>query len=134
VKIEPDGAMLATGVFAIEHKSPLGFVFDTPQDMKLLSCELGGRPVSPVDLGGGTLKVTLPPQGGSSRLACSFSHTGTMDKKKLRNLRADGHSPAPRRSPSSPRPCAAARRTLSSEDGRKSELRWLRSAQEVPAP
>ena len=77
VKIEPDGAMLATGVFAIEHKSPLGFVFDTPQDMKLLSCELGGRPVSPVDLGGGTLKVTLPPQGGSSRLACSFSHTGS---------------------------------------------------------
>jgi hypothetical protein len=76
VKIEPDGSMLATGVLTIEHKGPLGFVFDTPQDMKLLSCELAGRPVSPVDLGKGRLKVALPPQGGNSRLACSFTRTG----------------------------------------------------------
>ncbi len=64
VKIEPDGSMLATGVLTIEHKGPLGFVFDTPQDMKLLSCELAGRPVSPVDLGIETLAAAdtaLPP-------------------------------------------------------------------------
>jgi len=73
VKIEPDGSMLATGVMVIEHKGPLGFVFDTPGGMKLLSCELDGRPVSPVDLGGGRLKVTLPPQGETSRLACAFT-------------------------------------------------------------
>jgi hypothetical protein len=77
VKIEPDGSMLATGILTIEHKSPLGFVFDTPQEMKLLSCELGGRPVSPVDLGEGRLKITLPPHDGISRLACSFTRTGT---------------------------------------------------------
>jgi hypothetical protein len=73
VKIEPDGSMLATGMLMIEHKGPLGFVFDTPPDMKLLSCELAGRPISPIDLGGGRLKVALPPQGENSRLACSFT-------------------------------------------------------------
>jgi hypothetical protein len=77
VKIEPDGSTLATGSITIEHKGPLGFVFETPQDMKLLSCELGGRPVSPIDLGGGKLKVALQPQGSDSRLACSFTRSGT---------------------------------------------------------
>lgn len=77
LKIEPDGAMLATGAMLIEHKGPLGFIFDTPPDMKLLSCELGGRAVSPVDLGGGNLKVALPPQSGDSRLACAFTRAGT---------------------------------------------------------
>ena len=77
LKIEPDGAMLATGDLTIEHKSPLGFVFDTPEGMKLLSCDVGGRAVSPVDLGNGTLKVTLPPTGESSRLGCSFTGTTT---------------------------------------------------------
>ncbi|RPJ32674.1 MAG: hypothetical protein EHM17_12700 [Verrucomicrobiaceae bacterium] len=76
VKIEPDGSMLATGILMIEHKGPLGFVFDTPPDMKLLSCELAGRPVSPVDLGEGRLKVSLQPQGSDSRLVCSFTRTG----------------------------------------------------------
>ena len=73
LKIEPDGAMLTTGMLAIEHKSQLGFVFDTPEGMKLLSCEVAGKPVAPVDLGGGTLKVTLTPTGGNSRLVCSFT-------------------------------------------------------------
>ncbi len=73
LKIEPDGAMLATGQLAIEHKSQFGFVFDTPEGMKLLSCEVAGKPVSPVDLGGGLLKVTLTPTGGNSRLTCSFT-------------------------------------------------------------
>jgi hypothetical protein len=77
VKVEPDGSMLATGVLTIEHKGPLGFVFDTPHDMKLLSCELAGRPVSPIDLGKGRLKVALPPQCENSRLACSFTRSGT---------------------------------------------------------
>jgi hypothetical protein len=76
VKIEPDGSMLATGVLTIEHKGPLGFVFDTPQDMKLLSCELAGRPVSPIDLGEGRLKVALPSQSENSLLACAFTRTG----------------------------------------------------------
>lgn len=76
LKIEPGGSLLATGILTIEHKGPLGFVFDTPTDMKLLSCELDGRPVSPIDLGEGRLKVTLPPQGENSRLACSFTRTG----------------------------------------------------------
>lgn len=76
VRIEPDGSMLATGSLMIEHKGPLGFVFDTPEEMKLLSCELGGRPVPPVDLGGGVFKIPLPPQDGNARLVCSFTRAG----------------------------------------------------------
>jgi hypothetical protein len=76
VKIEPDGSMLAIGMLVIDHKGTLGFVFDTPPDMKLLSCELDGRPASPIDLGEGKLKITLPAEGENSRLACSFTRTG----------------------------------------------------------
>jgi hypothetical protein len=73
LKIEPDGAMLATGDLKIEHKGQLGFVLDTPEGMKLLSCEVAGKPVLPVDLGAGALKITLPAQGASSRLTCAFT-------------------------------------------------------------
>ncbi len=73
LRIEPDGAMLATGALTIEHKNSLGFEFDTPEGMKLLACEIAGKAVSPVDLGGGRLKVALPPHGENTRLSCSFT-------------------------------------------------------------
>jgi hypothetical protein len=73
LKIEPDGAMLATGVLTIEHKNQLGFVFDTPAGMKLLSCQVSGKAVSPVDLGVGMLQVTLSGQSENPRLTCSFT-------------------------------------------------------------
>lgn len=76
MRIEPDGAMLLSGTLAAEHKNQLEFVFDTPDGMKLLTCEVGGRPVSPVDLGAGNLKVTLPAAAEKSLLSCSF--TGTI--------------------------------------------------------
>ena len=76
IKIEPDGAMLATGVLVIEHKGPLGVELDVPDGMKLLSSELEGKPVAPVDLGEGRLKVTLPPRDGMSRLTCAFTRAG----------------------------------------------------------
>jgi hypothetical protein len=76
MRIEPDGAVLLSGTLAVEHKNPLEFVFDTPDGMKLLTCEAGGKPVSPVDLGAGNLKVTLPAAAGKSLLSCSF--TGTI--------------------------------------------------------
>ena len=80
LKIEPDGAMLATGILTVEHAGPLGFIFDTPEGMKLLSCEMAGKPVSPVDLGQGVLKVTLPAHGGKSLLSCSFTgRTTSLD-------------------------------------------------------
>ena len=73
LKIEPDGAMLATGVIVIEHKGPLGVVLEVPDGMKLLSSELDGKPVAPVDLGEGRLKVTLPARDGISRFGCAFT-------------------------------------------------------------
>jgi hypothetical protein len=76
IKIEPDGAMLATGVLVIEHKGPLGVVLDVPDGMKLLSSELEGKPVAPVDLGESRLNVTLPARDGTSRLTCAFTRAG----------------------------------------------------------
>jgi len=75
VKIEPDGSMLASGILAVEHSGTLGFILDTPPDMKLLSCELEGKPVSPIDLGAGKIKIALPARGPVSQLACSFTRT-----------------------------------------------------------
>ncbi len=80
LKIEPDGAMLATGALNIDHKLSLEFVFDTPPGMKLLSCDVGGKAIPPVDLGQGVLKITLPAQDGISKLSCSFTgHSEALD-------------------------------------------------------
>lgn len=76
LKIEPDGSMLATGALNIEHKGPLDFIFDTPENMKLLSCELRGSPVSPIDLGEGRLKISLPSANTESLVYCSFTSAG----------------------------------------------------------
>lgn len=80
LSMEPDGAMLATGEITIDHKGPLDFLFDTPEGMKLLDCEMDGKSVPPVDLGSGGLKVVLPPGKGSSVLRCSFTGSaGVLD-------------------------------------------------------
>ena len=73
LKIEPDGAMLASGNHTIEHKGLLDFAFDTPEGMKLLTCELNGKPVSPLDSGEGKLKLTLPANHKNSQLSCAFT-------------------------------------------------------------
>jgi len=73
LKIEPDGAMLLTGIMRIDHKSLLKFTFDTPAGMKLLTCEAQQRPISPVALGDGILQLSLPYQGGASIVKCSFT-------------------------------------------------------------
>ena len=73
LKIEPDGAMLLTGIMKIDHKSLLKFTFDTPVGMKLLTCEAQQRPISPVALGDGILQLSLPYQGGASIVKCSFT-------------------------------------------------------------
>ncbi len=78
--VEPDGAMLATGEISVDHKGSLDLLFDTPEGMKLLACELGGKSISPVDLGSGGLKIVLPAGNGSSTVRCSFTgSTGALD-------------------------------------------------------
>jgi hypothetical protein len=76
LKIEPDGAMLVTGQMSVEHKGQLQFTFDTPGEMKLLTCEVGGKPSPPVDLGNGLLQVTLPPAEKGTLVSCSFTGSG----------------------------------------------------------
>jgi hypothetical protein len=76
-KVEPDGAMLVTGLMAIDHKGPVRFPLDTPEGMTLLSCEVSGKPVSPVDLGGGLLGIPLAPQDGTTTVSCTFTAAGS---------------------------------------------------------
>lgn len=73
IDLETDGAMLVAGSMLVEHRTPLEFAFDTPPNMKLLKCELNGRPVAPVDSGNGKLMVSLPPDSGTSKVTCSFT-------------------------------------------------------------
>jgi hypothetical protein len=77
LKIEPDGAMLATGLLAIDHKGPFDLEFDTPAGMKLLSCDIAGQRLTPVDLGGGRIRLSLPANGTITSVVISFTGRGT---------------------------------------------------------
>ncbi len=77
LKIEPDGAMLATGLLSIDHKGPFDLTIDTPEGMKLLSCEVSQKSVSPVDLGDGLLKLSLPAGGAPGVVRISFTGSVT---------------------------------------------------------
>jgi len=73
LKVEPDGSLLTEGILSITHSGALGFVFDTPPGMQLLSCAVGGEPVAPVDRGNGLLEVALPAKGAVTMLQCAFT-------------------------------------------------------------
>lgn len=75
-RIEGDGALLTHGTLTIEHKTRTSLELDTPAGMKLLSCEAGGRAISPVDAGDGRLRITLQPQDGRSTLHVAFTGRG----------------------------------------------------------
>ena len=73
VKLEPDGAMLVEGTINLEHRGMLGVILDVPAGMTLLSCDIGGQPVAPVNLGDGKIQFSLPAAGQKSRVSCSFT-------------------------------------------------------------
>lgn len=73
LKIEPDGAMLATGMLGIDHQGPFDLTFDTPEGMRLLTCETEGKPVPMVDLGGTRLKLGLPANSGTTSVKITFT-------------------------------------------------------------
>ena len=72
-KLESDGAMLLEGLMDLEHHGMPGVVLEVPPGMTLLSCDAGGRAVTPVNLGDGKLEVSLPAAGGKTRVSCSFT-------------------------------------------------------------
>lgn len=74
-RIEHDGAMLVKGHLLIHHQDSMNFEFDTPEGLKILSCELNGTTIAPVDLSEGRLMVSLPANRKESILTCSFSGT-----------------------------------------------------------
>jgi hypothetical protein len=80
VKIEPDGAMLLEGIMNLEHRGMLGVTLDVPPGLTLLSCDVGGKSVTPVNLGDGKLEVSLPAAGEKTRISCSFTgRTAALD-------------------------------------------------------
>lgn len=80
VKLEPDGAMLVDGTMGVEHRGMLGVTLDVPPGLTLLSCEVGGQSVTPVNLGGERLEVSLPAGGEKTRVSLAFTgRTAAMD-------------------------------------------------------
>ncbi|MEO5915771.1 MAG: hypothetical protein ABIS50_16165 [Luteolibacter sp.] len=72
-KLEPDGAMLVEGEMNLEHRGMLGVILDVPPGMTLLSCNVGGRPVTPGNLGDGKLEISLPAAAQKTGISCSFT-------------------------------------------------------------
>lgn len=75
LKMESDGAMLISGDLNIQHKKPMPLVFDLPEGLRLLACEINGQSVSPADLGEGRYQVNFTAQSDRSRLSLSFTGT-----------------------------------------------------------
>ena len=73
VKVEPDGALLVEGSMNFEHRGLLGVLLEVPPTMTLLSCDVGGQAVTPVNLGEGKLEINLPATGGKTRVSCTFT-------------------------------------------------------------
>jgi hypothetical protein len=79
-KLETDGAMLVEGAMNVEYRGILGVILEVPPEMTLLSCDVGGLSVTPVNRGEGKLEISLPAGGGKSRVFCSFTgRTGALD-------------------------------------------------------
>jgi hypothetical protein len=73
VKLEPDGAMLMEGSMNLEHRGMIGVSLDVPAGMTLLSCDVGGQSVTPVNLGEGKIEINLPSSAEKTRISCSFT-------------------------------------------------------------
>lgn len=73
VKLVSDGALLVEGSMILEHRGLLGVLLDVPPAMTLLSCDVAGQSVTPVNLGDGKLEINLPATGGKSRVSCTFT-------------------------------------------------------------
>lgn len=72
-KLEPDGAMLVEGTMTLEHRGMLGVALEIPAGLVLLSCDVGGQPVAPVNLGDAKIEISLPAAAQKSRVSCSFT-------------------------------------------------------------
>jgi hypothetical protein len=80
VKLESDGALLVEGSMILEHRGLLGVLLEVPPGLELLTCDVAGQSVAPVNRGDGKLEINLPATGGKSRVSCSFTgRTDTMD-------------------------------------------------------
>lgn len=80
VRLEPDGAMLVEGTMNLEHRGMTDVTLEIPPGMTLLSCEIDGRPVTPVNLGEGKLGFGLPASGDKTLVAFAFTgRTAALD-------------------------------------------------------
>ncbi len=76
-RVEPDGAMLVEGTMTLDYRGVAGFPLDIPAGLRLLSCEVGDKSVTPVLAGDGSLLIHLPGGGAKNRVSCTF--TGRVD-------------------------------------------------------
>lgn len=78
LQIEPDGALIATGVFLISHKAPYDFTWQVPPAMDLLSCELNQSTTPPTQLDERRMSLHLPGASDTAKVV-KLVFTGRTD-------------------------------------------------------
>ena len=78
-RLEAGGAVLTQGKLKVEHRGASKVKFVLPDGCRLLACTLGARPVEPVELAPGTLEITLPGTGESTRSELGIAFTARQD-------------------------------------------------------
>jgi hypothetical protein len=72
-KLEPDGAMLLQGTMNLEHRGRFPVVLDIPTGLTLLTCEVAGQAIAPVNCGENKLEINLPVAAQKTTISCSFT-------------------------------------------------------------
>jgi hypothetical protein len=78
IQIEPDGAMIATGILLISHKSPYDFTWQVPAGMELLSCEIDRTSTPPTQLGERRMSLHLPGASDTAKVV-KLTFTGRTE-------------------------------------------------------
>lgn len=83
-RVVPDGATLSTAKFTIKHRGAMRWRFSLPEGTELLSCELDGRPVNPLEPGTGMLELPIrkgaSDAGAEQQSEVRISFTGRLER------------------------------------------------------
>lgn len=73
LRVVQDGALLTEVVYVLKHDAPISWPLDLPDDSQLLSCSVNGKPIAPVDRGGGRIELQLSGGRGQSEVRCVYT-------------------------------------------------------------
>lgn len=79
LSMEADGSVLLEGTLHVDHGTAQRVALDTPAGMSLLSCQVSGQQVDPINFGEGRIEVAVPAPGknrNATLIAVSFTGKG----------------------------------------------------------